>query len=435
MLQKPIRKRKNGTLQSSQRQLVYICLEIGRHDMRSKIHSRTLLEYPRRMLTHKVKKRGQAPDRNKAIQEEVSKLVEAKITREVHYHDWLSNPVMVKKHDGSWRMCVDFTYFKACPKDCYPLPEIDWKVESLCGYPFKCFLDAYKGYHQIQIAEEDEEKTTFHTNQRVFCYTKMLFGLKNAGATYRRLVDNAFKKRLAETWSGSGKGFLKHEKVYSGAANGNRTKTQRRANNVYLRSQGSSKCSPTNEKGLTASTNLFRQACLASLRNKLQFNGKTGFSTSTCYKKAEEILPGIPGEAFDITYWLRTSIRGQILADFIAERPDEEDPPIETPTEEVNQAENNKGLLLKLDILEERREKAAVRKAKSKAKMEKYYNVRVRNTTFRPGDFVYRNNEASHAKDSGKLGPKWEGPYEVVEALRKRAYMLRNISGDILPRT
>ncbi|GJS96823.1 hypothetical protein Tco_0803791 [Tanacetum coccineum] len=42
--------------------------------------------------------------------------------------------------------------------DCYPLPEIDWKVESLCGYPFKCFLDAYKGYHQIQMAEEDEEK-------------------------------------------------------------------------------------------------------------------------------------------------------------------------------------------------------------------------------------------------------------------------------------
>nr|GFA45990.1 reverse transcriptase domain-containing protein [Tanacetum cinerariifolium] len=43
--------------------------------------------------------------------------------------------------------------------------EIDWKVESLCGYPFKCFLDAYKGYHQIQLAEADEEKTAFHTGQ------------------------------------------------------------------------------------------------------------------------------------------------------------------------------------------------------------------------------------------------------------------------------
>ncbi|GKA42800.1 reverse transcriptase domain-containing protein [Tanacetum coccineum] len=113
------------------------------------------------------KKRGQAPERAKAIQVE---------------------------HDGNWRMCVDFTNLnKACPQDCYLLPEIDWKVESLCDYPFKCFLDAYKGYHQIQMAELDEEKTTFHTPHGVYCYTKMPFGLKNAGATYQRLVDKAFE--------------------------------------------------------------------------------------------------------------------------------------------------------------------------------------------------------------------------------------------------
>lgn len=92
---------------------------------------------------------------------------------------------------------MDFTDLnKACPQDCYPLPEIDWKVESLCGYPLKCFLDAYKGYHQIQMAVEDEEKTAFHTSQGVYCYTKMPFGLKNAGATYQRLVDNAFEKQV-----------------------------------------------------------------------------------------------------------------------------------------------------------------------------------------------------------------------------------------------
>ncbi|GJX78631.1 reverse transcriptase domain-containing protein [Tanacetum coccineum] len=71
------------------------------------------------------KKRGQAADRNQAMQEEVVKLVEARIMKEVHYHDWLSNPVMVKKHDDSWRMCVDFKDLnKACPKDGYLLPEI-----------------------------------------------------------------------------------------------------------------------------------------------------------------------------------------------------------------------------------------------------------------------------------------------------------------------
>ncbi|GKB10036.1 reverse transcriptase domain-containing protein [Tanacetum coccineum] len=143
------------------------------------------------------KKRGQALDRNRAIQEEVTKLVEAHIMREVHYHRWLSNTVMVKKHDGSWRMCVDFTDLnKSCPKDYHPLLEIDWKVESLYGYPFKCFPNAYKGYHQIQMTTEDEEKTTFHTSQVVYCYTKMSFGLKNAIAIYQRLVDKAFEKNI-----------------------------------------------------------------------------------------------------------------------------------------------------------------------------------------------------------------------------------------------
>nr|GEW07217.1 hypothetical protein [Tanacetum cinerariifolium] len=72
------------------------------------------------------KKRKQASERAKAIQVEEQKLVEVGILREVYYHDWLYKPVMVKKHDGSWRMCVDFTDLnKACPQDCYPLPEID----------------------------------------------------------------------------------------------------------------------------------------------------------------------------------------------------------------------------------------------------------------------------------------------------------------------
>ncbi|GKD97542.1 hypothetical protein Tco_1381439, partial [Tanacetum coccineum] len=76
-------------------------------------------------LPVRQKKRGQAPERNKAIQEKVEKLVDARIMKEVYYHSWLSNPVMVKKHDKTWRMCVDFKDLNnACPKDCYPLPEI-----------------------------------------------------------------------------------------------------------------------------------------------------------------------------------------------------------------------------------------------------------------------------------------------------------------------
>ncbi|GJY15394.1 hypothetical protein Tco_0385816, partial [Tanacetum coccineum] len=162
------------------------------------------IQVPRHISEHRLnilkgclpvrqKKRGQAPERNKAIYEEVEKLVDAGIMKEVHYHSWLSNPVMVKKHDGKWRVCVDFKDLdKACPKDGYSLPKIDWKVESLCGYPFKCFLDAYKGYHQIKMAKEDKEKTAFITSQGILCYLKMSFGIKNARATYQCLVDKAF---------------------------------------------------------------------------------------------------------------------------------------------------------------------------------------------------------------------------------------------------
>ena len=62
-------------------------------------------------------------ERDRAIAEEVSKLQEAGFIKEVYYPDWLANMVMVKKGNGKWRMCVDFTDLnKACPKDSYPLP-------------------------------------------------------------------------------------------------------------------------------------------------------------------------------------------------------------------------------------------------------------------------------------------------------------------------
>nr|GFC10455.1 reverse transcriptase domain-containing protein [Tanacetum cinerariifolium] len=104
-------------------------------------------------------------------------------------------------------------------------------------------------------------------------------------------------------------------------------------------------------------------------------------------------------------------------------------------TTEVDVSKNNEALGISLDLLEEKREQAAIQEARSKAKMEGYYNARIRSTSFHPGDFVYRNNEASHAEDRGKLGPKWEGPYEVTEALGKGAYKLKDRNGHTLPRT
>ncbi|GJZ89648.1 reverse transcriptase domain-containing protein [Tanacetum coccineum] len=104
-------------------------------------------------------------------------------------------------------------------------------------------------------------------------------------------------------------------------------------------------------------------------------------------------------------------------------------------TAEVNMAENDEALEINLELLEEKREQAAIREAKSKRQMEKYYNTKVRNASFKPGDLVYRSNEASRVEDTGKLGPKWEGPYEVTEALGKGSYKLKDRNGRELPRT
>ncbi|GJT85474.1 hypothetical protein Tco_1067191 [Tanacetum coccineum] len=101
----------------------------------------------------------------------------------------------------------------------------------------------------------------------------------------------------------------------------------------------------------------------------------------------------------------------------------------------VDKILKDEALPLNLDMLEEKRERAVIREAKSKTNMEKYYNTKVRNTTFKPGDFLYSNNEVSHAKEGGKLDPKKEGPYEVVEALVKGAYKIQNGRGDILLQT
>ena len=106
----------------------------------------------------KQKKRVQEGDQNKAINAEVTKLTSAGILREVIFPTWIANPVMVKKNDSSWCMCIDYSDInKVCPKNCYPLTEIVQKVESLQGFQWKCFLGAYKGYHQILMKKRRGE--------------------------------------------------------------------------------------------------------------------------------------------------------------------------------------------------------------------------------------------------------------------------------------
>nr|GEU53565.1 reverse transcriptase domain-containing protein [Tanacetum cinerariifolium] len=263
---------------------------------------------PQPIINQVTEEKIQTPERNKAIYEEVEKLVDAGIMKEVFYHNWLSNPVMVKKYDGSWRMCVDFKDLnKAFPKDGYPLPEIDWMVESLSELPM---LTAPKEKEELII--------------------------------YLEAAKEAVSAVLMTERDG------KQMPIYF----------------VGRALQGS----------------------------EINF---TLIKVDTCPKI------GMPT--------LRTT--------------------------EVDMIKNNEALGINLDLMEEKREHAAIQEAKSTAKMEKCYNARVRNTSFSPGDFVYRNNEASHAEEGGKLGPKWKGPYEVTKALEKGTYKIRGRNGSILPRT
>lgn len=102
-------------------------------------------------------------------------------------------------------MCVDFTYLnKTCPKDHYPLQNIDKLVDGTCGYQTMTFLDAFSGYNQIKMNPEDAEKTSFIMELGTYCYTMIPFGLKNSGTTYQRMMDLFFKdhieKILKSTW-------------------------------------------------------------------------------------------------------------------------------------------------------------------------------------------------------------------------------------------
>ncbi|XP_071727716.1 uncharacterized protein [Rutidosis leptorrhynchoides] len=103
-----------------------------------------------------------------------------------------------KKPDGSWRMCIDFKDLnEACPKDNYPLPEIDLKVESLHAFLYKCFLDAARGYHRIPMAKEDADKTAFHTGKGIQANPKEIAAIENMTAPKTIREVQSLTRKLA----------------------------------------------------------------------------------------------------------------------------------------------------------------------------------------------------------------------------------------------
>jgi hypothetical protein len=144
----------------------------------------------------KQKERGYTPERRETIRQEVNKLLEAGFIRTVDYPNWLANPILIEKSDGSWRMCINYTSLnKACPKDEYPLPRICQIIDFTTSCELLSFLDAYSD-HQISLVIDDKEKIVFITPFGTFYYTMMAFGLRNEGATYRKCIHTILEPQI-----------------------------------------------------------------------------------------------------------------------------------------------------------------------------------------------------------------------------------------------
>jgi hypothetical protein len=149
------------------------------------------------MKPRKLKLQKMSEEKVEAVKDEVQRLLEPGFIREVTYPQWLANIVMVRKKDGKWRMCTNFTDLNmCCPKDDFPLPRIDEIVDSTAGSEMMGLLDCFSGYHQIWLHGEDEEKTSFIAPFRTYWYLRMSEGLCNLGPTFCRMTTATLKDQV-----------------------------------------------------------------------------------------------------------------------------------------------------------------------------------------------------------------------------------------------
>ena len=156
------------------------------------------------------------------VRVEVLKLLQAGIIYPISDSTWVSPTQVVPKKSGvttvknekgeelstrlttSWRVCIDYRRLnEVTRKDHFPLPFIDQLLERVSGHPYYCFLDGYSGYFQIEIAPEDQEKTTFTCPFGTYAYRRMPFGLCNAPATFQRCMLSMFSdmvERIMEVY-------------------------------------------------------------------------------------------------------------------------------------------------------------------------------------------------------------------------------------------
>ena len=139
------------------------------------------------------------PHLKDVVKAELQKLLDVNFIYPISDSKWVSPLVVVPKKNGKWRICVDYRELnKETQKDHFPLPFIDQVLDTLVGNKFFSFLDGFSGYNQIQIAPEDQDKTTFTCPWGTFAYRVLPFGLCNAPATFQRAILSIFSDLINE---------------------------------------------------------------------------------------------------------------------------------------------------------------------------------------------------------------------------------------------
>ena len=144
------------------------------------------------------KRYRETEEKEKFIKKEIEQLLKmGKIKKS--WSPWSSPVTLAGKKSGNYRFCIDYRKLNSVTKsDAYPLPRIDELLEKFRKGNWFTSLDLAAGYHQVEMAENDKEKTAFICSQGLFEYNVMPFGLKNAPGTFQRLMDEILKEYIGE---------------------------------------------------------------------------------------------------------------------------------------------------------------------------------------------------------------------------------------------
>ena len=143
-------------------------------------HNIPLIEEAKEVKPFRQKLRQINPKVAPIVQKELQKMLAIGIIAPIIHSSWCSNLVVVRKKNGSIRICICFRNLNtSCLKDNYPLPDMETLLQRVTGSGMMSMLDGFSGYNQVLVNKEDQHKTTFATPWGTYKFLRMPFGLLN----------------------------------------------------------------------------------------------------------------------------------------------------------------------------------------------------------------------------------------------------------------